>query len=68
MKNLPARTRPALRSRSSYSNPQREGGAKTEYKYPAWVQFKHKPPVEIMRELRVAHANINCREEKCTIC
>lgn len=56
MKNRPARERPGLRARSSYSDPKREGGAKVPYKYPAWVTEKRDPPPTIMRELNLARS------------
>jgi hypothetical protein len=54
LKNSPARTRPQNRSRSAYSNPQRDGGQKIPYTYPAWVTQKRDPPPEILAELRLA--------------
>ena len=58
MKNTPARTRPGLRARSSYSNSARPGGAKVPYLYPAWASEKgpksHPIPREIERELDTA--------------
>ena len=61
MKNAPARTRPGLRSRSSYSNPQRDGGVKSPFMYSAWARADMhgggNVPRQILDELALARRN-----------